>query len=581
MKKILLTICFFATVNMSAQLLFTSKTDGAWDGGTSVWTITDPTMSGKTNTTPQSTDDVTIAATHEIDINDGTNAVCNNLITTNNNTCMLDINAGASLTVSGNVTVGRFDNSIRLFHSVTKNAVFIVNGTITDKRIYQRRTLNKKKWFLISSPFLNAKKSKFLTTSTNTVTNSAANGFLSGDGTKTSFASYNDGNASGSKYVYTLEASKTTGNLTDAAGYSIYLDKASGTPAYAMQGKYHHGATTSVTISDAGNGYNLVGNAYLAYVYANNAANATHNVLLDNTGILDQETIWLWDGDSATWITKNQSDGTGYHISPGQGFFVKAKTGGGNFTFDKDLQTIDSSDDVFLKSSNNNRFEVDLNVTIGKQKRSASIRYIDNMTTDFDNGYDSSTFGGYASSFEVYTNLVGKDSGKKLAIQSLPNVNFEDMIIPVGVTADANSEITFSAKALNVPTGYKVFLEDRLNSTFTRLDEVDAEYTATVTEKTTEGRFYLHARTSALSLDSELLNSVRIYKSNTSTLKIVGLSQGKTNVSLYNVIGEQVLKASFNANGTKEISLPRLSSGVYVVQLETETGKVNKKIVLE
>ena len=46
-------------------------------------------------------------------------------------------------------------------------------------------------------------------------------------------------------------------------------------------------------------------------------------------------------------------------------------------------------------------------------------------------------------------------------------------------------------------------------------------------------------------------------------------------------LGRQVLNAAFESNGTKEISLPRLAKGVYIVQLETAEGKLNKKIILE
>jgi hypothetical protein len=41
------------------------------------------------------------------------------------------------------------------------------------------------------------------------------------------------------------------------------------------------------------------------------------------------------------------------------------------------------------------------------------------------------------------------------------------------------------------------------------------------------------------------------------------------------------MNTSFNANGAKEISLPNLAAGIYIVQLETQSGKLNKKIVLE
>ena len=41
------------------------------------------------------------------------------------------------------------------------------------------------------------------------------------------------------------------------------------------------------------------------------------------------------------------------------------------------------------------------------------------------------------------------------------------------------------------------------------------------------------------------------------------------------------MNSSFNTTGVKELTLPNVATGVYIVQLETEAGKLNKKIVLE
>ncbi len=41
------------------------------------------------------------------------------------------------------------------------------------------------------------------------------------------------------------------------------------------------------------------------------------------------------------------------------------------------------------------------------------------------------------------------------------------------------------------------------------------------------------------------------------------------------------MSSSFKSNGVKDISLPKLAKGVYIVQLTTEAGKLNKKIILE
>jgi len=227
------------------------------------------------------------------------------------------------------------------------------------------------------------------------------------------------------------------------------------------------------------------------------------------------------------------------------------------------------------------RPEINLVMTDGSITRDADIFYIDGTTTGFDNGYDSSIFGGVSHSFAVFTETIANGNGKRLGIQSLPNSDLESMVIPVGVIADA-VEITFSAVALNLPTGIKVFLEDRTTNTFTHLDEANSEYKITLSEALNGiGRFYLHTKASVLALNDVTLENVSIYKTNNSTLRVVGLSQGKTNVKLFNILGKQVLNTSFKSNGVSEISLPKLATGVYIVQLENKAGKLNKKIVLE
>ena len=73
------------------------------------------------------------------------------------------------------------------------------------------------------------------------------------------------------------------------------------------------------------------------------------------------------------------------------------------------------------------------------------------------------------ASFSLYTNTITNSAGRKLAIQSLPNSDYESMVVPVGITADADKEITFSATAINLPAGIKVYLEDRELNVFTEL----------------------------------------------------------------------------------------------------------------
>jgi hypothetical protein len=136
---------------------------------------------------------------------------------------------------------------------------------------------------------------------------------------------------------------------------------------------------------------------------------------------------------------------------------------------------------------------------------------------------------------------------------------------------------------MNLPTNLKVYLEDKENNTFTRLDEINSSYTVTLSEKTDGiGRFYLHTNSSVLNTDTVELENISIFTKNATTLRVVGLSQEKANIKLFDLSGKQVLNTSFNANdGVYNVNLPQLATGVYIAQLENENGKINKKIVLE
>ena len=134
---------------------------------------------------------------------------------------------------------------------------------------------------------------------------------------------------------------------------------------------------------------------------------------------------------------------------------------------------------------------------------------------------------------------------------------------------------------MNLPTGVKVFFEDRANNTFTELSN-NGNYKVTTTEVLNGiGRFYLHTKSSALSADDTILNTVSIYKTNNTTLRISGLSQGSSTIKLFNILGKEVLTKKFEANNVNDINLPKLATGIYIVQLETASGKLNKKIILE
>ncbi len=505
---------------------------------------------------------------------------------------------GGSLTISGNLTINT-GSSLYLESTITgantiDAASVILGGTYTsdaNQFFYFTETFNDNTsgWTLISSP------------TNGEVIDGGATGFagfnaLQTNGSNYGIAPYDNAVIAANRWdYYTTTEIAATNNvvMTSGKGYSVLPNSAIAEKEKGRLGFKGAVTTTDVAIAitdnsgGVGNDFNLIGNPFPSFIPFNTTANAT-NLLTANTGELAEETIWLWDKATSTYITVNQTTtiGTGtnqrpsLYIAPTQGFFVKAKTGGGTFSFTESMQSHQNSGTY--NKAQNTRPEIELNITQNEVSKKTVVYYYENKTTDFDNGYDSSIFGGVNTSFSLYTKLVSGSQEKNLAIQSLPNSNYETMVIPVGIKAVADSELTFSANSLNLPNNIKVFLEDRLTNTYTLLDESNSEYTITPKESLNgTGRFYLHTKSSSvLNTDSEFLSNVNIFNTNNS-LKIVGLNQGKASLSLFNILGKKVMDTSFESTTSNTISLPNLSTGVYIVKLQTLEGKVTKKIVLE
>lgn len=373
-----------------------------------------------------------------------------------------------------------------------------------------------------------------------------------------------------------LSATTTSINATSGSGFSMKITP-DGITFAASGGEYADNAVgfegdfntddAGVTTESLLAGFNLLGNPYAAHV------NSTTFLGAATSSNIDQTQIWVWN--QATEMYEVKTSGTGFILSPAQGFFVNVNTPGSvNFAESNQATT----GGTFQKNA---KTELKLLMSDGESNRFAKLYFSDNATKGFDSGWEGETFGGIANSLSVFTHLVDDNQGKKYQVQSLPNSDLESITVPVGIIAEAGKEISFSTETINFPADVKIFLEDRLNNTFHEISNTK-NYKITLEEASSDvGRFYLHASKSALSTEDISFNSVDIFKSNSNTLKLIGLPNGKSNVKLFNILGKPVLNISFKAAGIKEVSLPNLATGVYIVQLSTEKGEINKKIVLE
>ena len=444
-------------------------------------------------------------------------------------------------TISSAVTV----NSIQIASGATLIANAQVNGTAT-----YTRNLPTTNWYLVSSPLSGE--------SIDDVT--ANNDLASGTGGNLGLGFYLNNGAI--PWVYALVSSNRA--IDEGEGMSIKLAN----PGNFVVSGNVNSSTLGFNISTGSrNNFNLVGNPYLSFV--NSATLAS-----DNTSELTEETVWLWNGTE--YVTYNAV--SPIEIAPGQGFFIEASSTGSLVTFVNSNQSHQSTD-TFLRQESHPSFE--LFVTNGNENTSTKVFYVNNKTTGFDNGYDSKMFGGIDKDFAIFTQLVSDDQGKKLAIQTLPNADHATMIIPVGLTAKADQELTFSVSSTNLPSGIEIYLEDRVNNTFVNLSEGDHTI-LTKSNLNGIGQYYIHASSAKLSNEdiTQNISNVSIYKSSENEITITGL-QAKANVKVFSLLGEELIDTDINSNGISKVALPNLSTGVYVVKLNSALGNITKKIILE
>ena len=411
-------------------------------------------------------------------------------------------------------------------------------------------------WHLVSSPVANETYDDTFVTNNN----------IRSNGTNRSIASFdNTTDADGDWNYYQGAAAAQTFNL--GQGYSISRIGAgnisfTGTPSF-------NNVINTITIGAAGtNAWNLVGNSYTAYI---NIANYIANNSSSMAGAF--QAVYVWNPTNYAYepLTTGQ-------LYPGQAFFVNSALTSTSVAASSSLLSAQTGV-TFYKST-----EPFINIFLEKSSKTVTtkINFNNSSTNSLDSGFDIASFSGAGFKPNIYTALVENDSGMPFAIQSLSVNDLESIIIPIGVNAAAGEEIIFSIETQNLPSEVNTYLEDRLTNTFTRLDESNAKYTITLTDALNgTGRFYMHTTTSALSVEDVNLDNISIYKFNASTLRIAGLSQGNSKVTLHNILGKQVMSESFTSVDVKDIALPNLAKGIYIVKLENNNSILSKKIILE
>ncbi|QNM84555.1 T9SS type A sorting domain-containing protein [Polaribacter pectinis] len=511
---------------------------------------------------------------------------CRDLIMTSSTASNLTIKDTGKLTIFNDLNTLNSDNGdLNIESSLSSSGSLIYNGNFITggKKIIYKRDYSSN-WHLITSPVA-------LENIENIIPDLAT-----GTAPNIGLATYSNtfpGTNSTTGWQY--YESSSTGGFELSKGYSLKRASA-GTTTFIG---FPFSANETIPITEGGNNsWNLVGNPFTSSIAVNNAANNTKNLLSKNAAELDPsfQALYFWDatknsGAGGYEIINNASSST--FLVPGQGFFVHAKTGGGTFAFDDDMQFHTFVAKTFLKQANKsqnttNTPEINILVNNGLNKKSTQIKYFDTATRGLDAGYDAGLLNinnnnGSSSNLNIYSHLLDNNQGVDFGLQCLPK-DFENQIIPLGVDAVANTELTFTLNVNSLPTGIMVYIEDKVTNTITRLDQPQSEYKVTPTTNLSGiGRFYMRTSAQVLSVDDILLeNTVSIYEANR-VINISGLqANSKSVVQVYDLLGKIVMKKEIlnEINTSIELS-SSINNGIYIVKLKANEGTISKKILIE
>jgi hypothetical protein len=534
---------------------FTGNTNSNWSTGSN-WEY---------NNVPTSSKNVFISTGKTVTVDTNTAAVLNIEVAPG---ASININSNASLTINNNFT----NNGTTVLNSDdSSSSSLLIKGASFGNITYNRGGLLANKWSIIGAPITGQSIKTFIENNANDIRiNTTPNPNRYG------VATYNDLNASGSKWEYINADINATENFIKGKGYAV---------SRATNGSVSFSGTVNTTSSQytvIPNSWNAIGNPFTAFIPLNK--NGGNNFINDNLTKFDPTNIavYVWDKAQLKYTALSLIDINQSFFPPGQGFFIKSKTGTTNFTFNEDKRvvqpTIGSS--TFNKTTNTTP-TIYLAVKKNNNTRvKTTIKYFSEATKGLDPGYDIENFNG--ADFDVFTHLLEGSVGDNFTIQSLPKSNYETMVIPIGITLNTGTEISFSLDHLNLPTSLKIYLEDKNLQVFKRLDVKNSTYTATILPNASKiGRFFLHTLTKTLNIKETLLEKIKIYQKDTKTIQILGLGTAETTIKLSTLLGQEILYKTLRSSNILNIKLPMIIKGVYIIQLRTENGNlINKKIML-
>ena len=434
------------------------------------------------------------------------------------------------------------------------------------------------------------------------------------------YANHPSGNYSSWQHI------KSTGTIFAGEGFTM---KGPGTgdilteQNYVYLGKPNNG---DVNLPITGGNNYLVGNPYASAIDA-------HQFIMDNGPELDYDpatdpmpllsgTLYFWEhwgGGShilaeyqggyatynfsgavgaASYGTNDPDVGTGgtptklpgRYIPVGQGFFVAGENSGtinfnnGQRVFEKE----GSATSVFVRNTVGGKSENFNTNTDDRMKFRFGFNSVNTIHRQLLLTIDENTTEGVDWAYDALLNEVQIDdmywiiNDQAYSIQANSEAE-EDSLYPIGVKTNTDGNNTFTIDQLeNVPDDVNIYLHDKTLGLYHDLRESD--YTIFLNAGEYQERFEItFGMYNVLGVDQQENQTLDVLYSN-DIEKIVLINPNQIelrSIELFNILGQSVYKIEdISESGYSEYEVENLSTGTYIIKLNTASGSVSTKKVL-
>ena len=468
----------------------------------------------------------------------------------------LTIGSGSTVTINPGFSLSVYDELVNntanglVLKSDASGTGSLIAGSITGSGTAQiERYMEGNRWYYVGSP-VEQPITDFLANNASIPTNSASRGMMDYDTESDSWNAF--------------FTNSEDGDLGFGSGYSI---RTSSNTHVTFNGPVTSGVTYAPR-NNVGNRWNLIGNPYTSPIKLNYYA-GTNNFLGANESVLEPNYVAIYYWNGTQYETVNYIQGPGF-ATVGQGFFVKSFSDeAGYIAFTPEMQihqpTVPLKSGVIIPG-------IKLLASSATKNSSTDIKFFSEGTTGLDKGYDAGLFKADPS-FSVFTKLVD-DNNVNFAIQCLPTLSKQTMIVPVGIDFPNGGEVTFTAQLLSIPEKTSIVLEDRLLNTTTAFVDAESHYTTTIEANSmSTGRFYLHVtgNSQTTGISESVQNKINAWME-TNEIVINGVTENNAVAKLFDIRGSSVLVKNLDKAVTNRINVNGITSGIYMLQV-IEGGK--------